>query len=153
MNKFDIFFISGRIAGHSRPSESTFHCLILLSDQPIVIYLDSSLFHNRGTKISAHERFLPRFYAPDAIPTTSNVLLTWQGHPVERVNLKRYTKCNISQLQISTLKVDYMILWYLSIKYILLDIFISSRNILGCDNMDIYINITRAERIFGNTGK
>jgi hypothetical protein len=46
-----------------------------------------------------------------------------------------------------------MILWYLSIKYILLDIFISSRNILGCDNMDIYINITRAERIFGNTGK
>jgi hypothetical protein len=69
MNKFDIHFISGRITGHSRPSESTFHCLILLSDQPIVIYLDSSLFHNRGTKISAHERFLLRFYAPYAIPT------------------------------------------------------------------------------------
>jgi hypothetical protein len=27
------------------------------------------IFHNRGTKISVHERFLLRFYAPDAIPT------------------------------------------------------------------------------------
>jgi hypothetical protein len=68
-DKFDIFFISGRITRHSRPSESTFHCLILLSDQPIVFYPNLSLFHNRGTKISAHERFLPRFYAPYAIPT------------------------------------------------------------------------------------
>jgi hypothetical protein len=83
----------------------------------------------------------------------TNVLPTWPGHPVERVTLKHYTRCNNSQLQISTLKADYMILWYLSIKYILLDIFISSRNILGCDNMDIYIYIARAERIFGNTGK
>jgi hypothetical protein len=58
MNKFDISFITGRITGHSRPSGSTFHCLILLSDQPIVFYPDSSLFHNRGTLISAHERFL-----------------------------------------------------------------------------------------------
>jgi hypothetical protein len=67
--KFDISFFTDRITGHSRLSESTFHCLILLSDQPIVIYLDSSLFHNPGTKINAHERFLPRFYAPYAIPT------------------------------------------------------------------------------------
>jgi hypothetical protein len=82
-----------------------------------------------------------------------NVIPIWPGHPVERVTPKHHTKCNISQLQISTLKADYRILWYLSIKYILLDIFTCSGNILGCDNMDIYIYIARAERIFGNTGK
>jgi hypothetical protein len=69
MNKFDIFSILGRITGYSRPSESTFHCLIPLSDQSIVIYPVSSLFYNRGTKISTHERFLLRFYTLYAIPT------------------------------------------------------------------------------------
>jgi hypothetical protein len=46
-----------------------------------------------------------------------------------------------------------MILGYLSIKYILLDIFISSRNILGFNHMDIYVYIDRRECIFGNMGK
>jgi putative heme iron utilization protein len=46
-----------------------------------------------------------------------------------------------------------MVLCYPSIKYTLLDIFMCSRNILRCDNMDIYIYIARSERIFGNTGK
>jgi hypothetical protein len=45
--------------------------LIPLSNQSIVIYPVSSLFHNRGTKISAHERFLLRFYALYAIPTVA----------------------------------------------------------------------------------
>jgi hypothetical protein len=34
-----------------------------------MIYPVSSLFYNRGTKISTHDRLLPRFYALYAILT------------------------------------------------------------------------------------
>lgn len=46
-----------------------------------------------------------------------------------------------------------MVLGYLSIKYIILCMFISSINILGHDNIEIYIHNARSERLFGNAGK
>jgi hypothetical protein len=41
-----------------------------------MIYLVSSLFYNRGTKISGHDRLLLRFYALYAIPTETNSNIT-----------------------------------------------------------------------------
>jgi hypothetical protein len=46
-----------------------------------------------------------------------------------------------------------MVLGYLGVKYIILGVFTSSRNILGRAYVDIYIYIARSERIFGNIGK
>lgn len=53
-------------------------------------------------------------------------------------------------LSISRLEVNYMILLYLGVEYMIPGMLINLRIILGCDNVDIRINVARVEPTFGN---
>jgi hypothetical protein len=68
-----------------------------------------------------------------------NVIPGRPEHPAVRNTPKHHSKCDYSQLHISTLKANYMELGYLDVKYAILGIFISSRSISGHSNVDIYI--------------
>jgi hypothetical protein len=50
-------------------------------------------------------------------------------------------------------KASYVVLGCLGVKYVILGIFISSRNILVYNYVEIYKYVARSERIFGNIGK
>jgi hypothetical protein len=46
-----------------------------------------------------------------------------------------------------------MVLQYLSIRYSILGLLVSSKNILGFDNIEVYISTARPWSIFGSAGK